>query len=173
MPTIETKSNFAMGRVWFLPILLLLIVLIWLGIRIALPNTPTIFAGTRPSNLGIQSGMLASCPPTPNCVSSQSQYLEHYIKPLTYSGNPQQAFANLKQIIQDRERANLIGDTDNYIYAEFTSKWMGFVDDVEFYLNENAGEIDIRSASRLGESDLGVNRQRIEKIRNQFNRSIS
>lgn len=169
MSTIETKSHFGIGRLWFFPILLLFIIVIWLGIRIALPNSPTIFTGTRPINLGVQSGILASCPPTPNCISSQSQDIEHYIKPLTYSGNPQQAFANLKQTVQNQERANLIGDTDNYFYAEFTSKWMGFVDDVEFYLNEDAGEIDVRSASRLGESDLGVNRQRIENIRTQLN----
>jgi uncharacterized protein (DUF1499 family) len=70
------------------------------------------------------------------------------------------------------ERTNIITETDNYLYAEFTSKLMGFVDDVEFLLDDSAKVIHVRSASRLGQSDLGVNRKRIEAIREKFNEKM-
>jgi len=149
-------------------VLLLLVAIIWVGVRIALPDTPTIFAGTRRDNLGVSLGKLASCPSTPNCVSSQSADAEHYIEPFTYQASATEAIAKLKTIIESQERAKLIAETENYLYAEFTSRWMGYVDDVEFYANEKDKTIEVRSASRLGESDLGVNRQRIERIKSQF-----
>lgn len=125
------------------------------------------FSGTRPDNLGVKEGTLAACPSSPNCVSSQSpkEDAEHYIEPLTYSGSPDEAIAKLKSMITDMERTEMITSENRYLYSEFTSKLMGFVDDVEFYLDESAGVIHVRSASRLGQSDLGVNRKRVEEIR--------
>jgi uncharacterized protein (DUF1499 family) len=73
--------------------------------------------------------------------------------------------ANLKTVIQNLERAKIITETENYLYAEFTSAFWGFVDDVEFLVDESAKVIHVRSASRLGTSDLGANRKRIETIR--------
>jgi uncharacterized protein (DUF1499 family) len=73
--------------------------------------------------------------------------------------------ADLKTVIQNLERAKIITETENYLYAEFTSAFWGFVDDVEFLLDESAKVIHVRSASRLGTSDLGANRKRIETIR--------
>lgn len=127
------------------------------------------FAGKRPTNTGVQSGQLAPCPSTPNCVNSKSQDAEHRIEPLTYNSTPTQAMADLKTVIQNQERTKIITETENYLYAEFTSKLMGFVDDVEFLLDDSAKVIHVRSASRLGKSDLGVNRQRIETIRAKLN----
>lgn len=127
------------------------------------------FAGKRPTNIGVNSGKLAPCPNSPNCVSSQSQDVQHKIEPLTYKSSPQQAMANLKTVIELMERTQIIADNDNYLYAEFTSKLMGYVDDVEFYLDPSANIIHIRSASRLGKSDLGVNRKRVETIRAKLN----
>jgi len=127
------------------------------------------FAGKRPTNIGVQSGQLAPCPSTPNCVNSKSQDAEHRIEPLTYNSTPTQAMADLKTVIQNQERTKIITETENYLYAEFTSKLMGFVDDVEFLLDDSAKVIHVRSASRLGKSDLGVNRQRIETIRAKLN----
>jgi uncharacterized protein (DUF1499 family) len=77
--------------------------------------------------------------------------------------------ANLKTVIQSLERTKIITETENYLYAEFTSKLMGYVDDVEFLLDDGAKVIHVRSASRLGQSDLGVNRKRIETIRTKLN----
>ncbi|MBD1834845.1 MULTISPECIES: DUF1499 domain-containing protein [Cyanophyceae] len=129
----------------------------------------TVFAGKRPTNLGVQSGKLAPCPSTPNCVNSQSQDSEHKIEPLTYNSSAAQAIADLKTVIQSLPKTKIVAETDNYLYAEFTTKLMGFVDDVEFYVDDAAKTIHVRSASRLGQSDLGVNRKRIETLRAKLN----
>ena len=121
------------------------------------------FAGKRPTNLGINSGKLAPCPDTPNCVSSQSDDSEHSIKPLPFV-----AIAEIKKVVENMERTTIIEENENYLYAEFKSKLMGFVDDVEFYLDPQEELIHVRSASRIGESDLGANRRRVERIREQF-----
>jgi uncharacterized protein (DUF1499 family) len=76
--------------------------------------------------------------------------------------------AALTLLLQQQPRVKLVAAEENYLYAQFTSRWLGFVDDVEFYLQEGKGAIEVRSASRLGESDLGANRQRIESLREQF-----
>ncbi|MDZ7991823.1 MAG: DUF1499 domain-containing protein [Nostoc sp. EfeVER01] len=127
-----------------------------------------VFAGKRPNNLGISNGKLASCPNSPNCVSSQSPDASHQIAPLTFTSTPEEAITNLKQIIESLPRTKIITESQDYLYAEFKSALLGFVDDVEFYLDRNANVIHVRSASRLGQSDLGVNRKRIETIRANF-----
>ena len=126
------------------------------------------FAGKRPDNLGVRDGKLAPCPNTPNCVSSQSLDATHSIEPLTYKSTPSEAMADLKSAIQAMKKTKITEENKNYLYAEFTSAIMGFVDDVEFYLDEDAKVIHVRSASRLGQSDLGVNRKRIETIRTKL-----
>ena len=121
------------------------------------------FAGKRPTNLGISSGKLAPCPDTPNCVSSQSDDPEHSIKPLPYV-----AIAEVKKVVENMERTTIIEESENYLYAEFKSKLMGFVDDVEFHRDDINQVVNVRSASRLGKSDLGVNRKRVEAIREKL-----
>ncbi|MEH2324864.1 MAG: DUF1499 domain-containing protein [Nostoc sp.] len=124
-----------------------------------------VFAGKRPNNLGISNGKLAPCPNSPNCVSSQSADASHKIAPLIFTSTTEEAISNLKQIIESLPRTKIITESQDYLYAEFKSALLGFVDDVEFYLDRNANVIQVRSASRLGQSDLGVNGQRIETIR--------
>jgi uncharacterized protein (DUF1499 family) len=126
-----------------------------------------LLAGTAPTNIGINNGLLTACPATPNCVNSQTSVsdAEHSIKPIEIGGATTARMADLKLVIKAMPRSTIIKETNNYLYAEFTSKLMGFVDDVEFYFDNNGKSIQVRSASRLGESDLGVNRQRIEEIR--------
>ena len=121
------------------------------------------FSGTRPTNLGAKDGKLAPCPGSPNCVCSQSEDPQFKIDPLPYV-----SIADLKTIVANMERTTIIEETDNYLYTEFQSKLMGYVDDVEFYLDSDANVVHVRSASRLGKSDLGVNRKRIEEIRSQL-----
>jgi len=127
-----------------------------------------IFAGKRPTNLGVRDGQLSPCPTTPNCVSSQSSDPKHQIEPFAYSSSPAEALAKLKTVIQNMPRTKIIAETEHYLYAEFTSAIMGFVDDVEFFVDEAAKVVHVRSASRLGQSDLGVNRKRVETIRAAF-----
>lgn len=128
------------------------------------------FSGKRPTNLGVKDGKLAACPNSPNCVNSQlpTTDSEHSIAPIAYTSSPAEAMAKLKTIITSLERTKIITDSDHYLYAEFTTPLMGFVDDVEFYLDSADNVIHVRSASRLGQSDLGVNRKRVEDIRAKF-----
>jgi uncharacterized protein (DUF1499 family) len=125
------------------------------------------FPGTRPSNLGVNNGQLAACSNTPNCVSSQASAAdkEHSVEPIAFTGEAKAAIARLKAIIEGSERTKIVQADDTYLYAEFASKLMGFVDDVEFYADDSAKVIHVRSASRLGQSDLGVNRKRVEELR--------
>lgn len=132
----------------------------------ALPFFGSIFAGQRPSNLGMKNGQLSPCPGSPNCVVSQGNPdAEHAIAPIAYRGDAASALAQLESVITAMPRMAIIEKTKDYLYAEFTSRLMGYVDDVEFYLDPSASVIHVRSASRLGESDLGVNRKRIEAVR--------
>lgn len=127
------------------------------------------FAGKKPTNLGVQNNRLAACPNTPNCVCSYDTDPVHKIEPLSYHSTATEAWADLKAILQKLPKTTIVSETSNYLYAEFKSALMGFVDDVEFYVDEAAQVIQVRSASRLGKSDLGVNRKRIEAIRTEFN----
>lgn len=122
-------------------------------------------AGQRPSNLGPQNGLLAPCPDSPNCVSSQSADAAQAVAPLTYSEDRAAACANLKKIISKMKRAAVVEETDRYLHAEFISGLFRFVDDVEFLIDDAEKKIHVRSASRVGYSDFGVNRRRVETIR--------
>ncbi len=127
-----------------------------------------VFSGKRPANLGVSSGKLAACPATPNCVSTQASDQEHAIEPLLITGTAKQAHDNLMAIIEGMPRTNIVTNDPGYIYVEFKTAWMGYTDDVEFWIDEPAGVIHFRSASRLGAGDLGLNRRRMEAIRQQF-----
>ena len=122
------------------------------------------FAGKRPDNLGVANGRFAVCKRSPNCVSSQADRAdtEHYIAPIAFKGD---AVTALRKLLHAMERVTVVREAPNYLYAEFKSKLMGYVDDVEFFYEPSAGVIQVRSASRLGRRDFGVNRKRIEEIR--------
>ena len=122
-------------------------------------------AGARPVNLGVRDGRLAPCPGSPNCVSSQSTGREHGIEPLRYTGSPASAMELVKKVVLNMKRTRIVAEEGLYLHAEFTSALFRFVDDVEFLVDERATAIHIRSASRIGSSDLGVNRKRVENIR--------
>jgi uncharacterized protein (DUF1499 family) len=125
-------------------------------------------------DLGIENGQLTPCPSTPNCVNSQAKDPKHYIEPIRIVGNASQAQRHILKILTEWGRSRIVVADDNYIRAEFTSKVFRFVDDVEFYFPETQPKetiIHIRSASRAGTSDFGVNRKRIEKIRKKIDSS--
>ena len=117
------------------------------------------FNWRRPDNLGVTNGRLAPCRRTPNCVSSQADPSdsEHYIAPL--KGSMQE----VRKAVESLPRTRVVSSNANYLYAEFRSKLLGYVDDVEFFFDGAA--IQVRSASRLGRRDFGVNRARIQEIR--------
>jgi len=120
------------------------------------------FDWRRPDNLGVTNGRLAPCRRTPNCVSSQADPSdrEHYIAPIAFRGD---AMAAIRRALAAMPRAKVISERENYLYAEFRSKLLGYVDDVEFFYDGSA--IQVRSASRLGRRDFHVNRNRVEQLR--------
>lgn len=124
-----------------------------------------LFAGKYPTGLGIQGGRLAPLPRSPNAVSSESMDPRHAIAPLQYSGAPDYAMRALANIVVTLPRTRLTTSTERYLHAECESPWLGFVDDLELHLNEHELVIHVRSASRLGYSDFGVNRARVESLR--------
>jgi len=123
-------------------------------------------AGERPANLGAKDGRLAACPTSPNCVSSQADDERHRIAPLAFNGDPDGAFARLKQLLARRKDTTVIEEKSGYLRVELRTTF--FVDDCEFLLDRERQVIQVRSASRLGYSDLGKNRSRLEEIREQF-----
>lgn len=115
--------------------------------------------------IGLDENHLSACPSSPNCVVSQDGDKKHLINPLTFKGDRATAKENLLRVLAVVPRTKIIEDKANYIHAESTSRLFKFVDDAEFYFPEGENVIQVRSASRVGESDLGVNRRRIEQIR--------
>ncbi|WP_348674444.1 DUF1499 domain-containing protein [uncultured Abyssibacter sp.] len=125
-------------------------------------------AGPRPSNLGVHDGRLAECPRAPKCVSSQATTRRHAIAPLPLRGTVQASMQRLVDLLLEWPEAELITEQPGYLHAEFTTALLGFVDDVEFLPTPDEGVVHVRSCSRLGYSDLGTNRSRIESIRDAY-----
>jgi uncharacterized protein (DUF1499 family) len=125
-------------------------------------------SGTRPSNIGVHEGKLAPCPQSPNCVSTFAADSMHTAASLPYSGASNAAKQKLIGVIQSLPRTKIITDANDYLYVEFTSATWRFVDDVEFLFDDNTKTIQFRSASRLGQGDMGVNRKRMDTIREKF-----
>jgi uncharacterized protein (DUF1499 family) len=112
--------------------------------------------------------VLAPCPSKPNCVSSQARDATHQIAPIAFRGDPAQAMRRLRAVIEAMPRTRIVSASDTALRAEFTSRLFRFVDDVDCVVDAAAEVIQIRSASRVGYSDLGVNRKRVEAIRAAF-----
>jgi len=122
---------------------------------------------------GLVSGTLAPCPDKPNCVSSEAgEDTDHQIAPLDYSAtSPEEAWSEIQQIIKELGGEVTVVE-DKYIAAIFSSSIFRFVDDVECRLDAPPNRIHIRSASRVGHSDLGVNRKRAEAITRSFGEDV-
>ena len=124
-------------------------------------------AGKAPLTLGINDHQLSPCPSSPNCVSSFVAIQDsHYIKPIQSSLSLAEKHERIMAILIKQDNASITQNTPNYIRAEFSSSLFGFVDDVEWALDTH--EVHMRSASRMGFSDFGVNRDRLEALRMAF-----
>lgn len=117
---------------------------------------------------GRESVQISPCPQSPNCVSSLDPDPDHRVAPLRYHVTDSQALARLRSIIEAMPRTKIVQFTDRYLRAEFKSAIFGFVDDLELLIGDAQGVIHIRSSSRVGYWDLGVNRRRVERIREKF-----
>ncbi len=137
----------------------------FLSIILGLIIASSLFSGSASAAIGINSDRLEPCPSSPNCVVSVNGEGEHQIDPITYQSDRATAKETLLKVLSVVPRTEVIENTDNYIHAESTSRIFKFVDDVDFYFPEDKNVIHLRSASRVGESDLGVNRRRMEQIR--------
>ena len=136
----------------------------WAAIVFSLLLSVAIFFNLRPVAGGIDEGRLAPCPNKPNCVCSQDTDPQHAIEPLPAVGAD--PMITLAQVVRQMPRTAIVKETPNYLHATFQSKVFRFIDDVEFLYDPEEKVIQVRSASRLGYSDFGVNRDRIEEIRN-------
>lgn len=141
---------------WIVALLLPLLVIVALAVLSV--------TARRPTTLGVRDGRLAPCPDSPNCVSSQSDREDSRMETLAIVGDSADAIARLRAVISAMPRARIVTADDNYLHAEFTSALFRFVDDVEFFVDREQRVIHFRSASRVGQSDLGVNRQRMQSI---------
>ena len=117
---------------------------------------------------GVVAGKLAACPNRPNCVSSQAANEAQRVAPLAFGDPANLAWDRLRSAVAAMPGAKIIKDEDGYMHVEFRSRVFRFVDDVEFLMNGSANQIDVRSAARIGYSDLGANRKRVEAIRMRF-----
>ncbi len=137
-----------------------------------------LLSGRRPQDLGQRDGLLK--PPAAaawNSVSSQAARHPHTdyheIAPLRFQGDGNAAFGRLAAIVASMPGATMVTSQPGYLYAEFQTPLLKFVDDVEFLLDQPAGVIQMRSASRLGSKDFGANRKRLEAIRQRYDAQIS
>jgi uncharacterized protein (DUF1499 family) len=160
-------------------------VLKWLLIGVALLAALVLLAvlagrfglwqGTPPTDLGVRGGRLKPPAKTPNSVTSQAAlYPDHpmrdfaQIAPLQLKGGDPAPLARIRQIVEGMVGARVVKSEPDYLYAQFTTPLMKFVDDVEFWFDPAAGVVQVRSASRVGRGDQGVNRARVDAIRAQL-----
>lgn len=125
-------------------------------------------AGARPSNLGVKNSRLTACPSSPNCVSSDDADPGHRISPLELTMPAGEAWRAVRSTVAGLPRTKIVTQTDDYLHAECSSAFFGFVDDLELHLRPADHSIAARSAARLGHGDFGVNRRRIENLRSSL-----
>ena len=123
---------------------------------------------SNPPKEQLVDGKLRACSSSPNCVSSESDNASSRVEPLTFQSPPEKAWGDLKETIRQMG-GKIQEEHDGYLWVTFTSRVFRFVDDVEFRMVSAEGVIHVRSGSRVGYSDLGVNRKRVEKLRTLFN----
>lgn len=124
--------------------------------------------GGKPGKLAPPGGPLQPCPSTPNCVSTEATDARHAMPPLPYTGTPRDALQRARAALQAEPRTRIIAERPGYLHAEARSRLFRFVDDVEVVVDSTAGLVRFRSASRVGRSDMGVNRARMERFGARF-----
>lgn len=122
-------------------------------------------ASSPPESLGLQQGGLAPCPDSPNCVSTESQTESHATQPFVLKLPPEEAWPLVREAVASLPGTVVVSADDEYIHAESTSPLMRYVDDLELQLQAGKGRIAVRSASRIGWSDMGANRERVWELR--------
>lgn len=116
----------------------------------------------RPSQVGV--GIIAPCPNSPNCVSSQAENEGQKIEPISIRSSSTETLDALEKVIGEMPNSTVVTRTDSYLYVEFRSSFWNFIDDAEFFVNAEDNVVEVRSSARIGYSDGGVNRARYRKI---------
>ena len=111
---------------------------------------------------------LAPCPKTPNCVSTQASSPDRQMAPIPFTGDLETARIRLLALLAKEPRVEVVETREDYVHAVFTTRLMRFKDDVEFAFDAENGVIHFRSASRVGRSDFGANRHRMERVTSKF-----
>ena len=129
---------------------------------------------SRPQNLGVKNGSLAVCPETPNCVCSQCprEDSEHFIAPISYAVPEQSLRELISESLEQMARTKVVTATDNYFHVESTTLLLRFVDDFELYIDSGQNLLHFRSASRIGRSDFGTNRKRVETFKQMLSAKL-
>lgn len=136
--------------------------LAWLGVRWAASQS-------RPAHrLGVSDGRLAPCPDHPNCVCTQAARADQRIEPIALREPAGEALRRLEAVVRSMPRSRVVTAEEGYLHAEFRTLLLGFVDDLEVLVDEEDGVMHVRSASRVGRSDFGVNRRRVEELRRRL-----
>lgn len=120
------------------------------------------------TDLGVVDGRLTPAPRSPNAVSSYATDEEHGMEPLKFDGTSSEAMKQVAAVVEAMPRSNIVEQKAGYLRAEFQSALFRFIDDVEFLHDESAGLLHFRSAARLGHSDMGANRARMEEFASRF-----
>ena len=145
-----------------LGIALAILIALWLGAVVMNQfASPTM-------ELGLKDGKLNQCPESPNCVCTYASDDVHAIAPIEYSGSEESAIAAAEAALSSLRGIKILESEGNYLRATATTLIMRYVDDVEVYVDDEAKQIHFRSASRVGYSDLGANRKRMENFRSAF-----
>ncbi|MEC3884978.1 DUF1499 domain-containing protein [Halobacillus sp. HZG1] len=118
--------------------------------------------------IGVKNGRLSECPTSPNCVSTQTDQEEKRMDALVFTKDLETTKSLIKEILSERQRTTIETENENYIHAVVESKWIKFKDDVEFYFDQKDEVVHFRSASRVGYSDFGVNKNRMEAISQHY-----
>lgn len=147
---------------------LLVAVLALLLIGIGLFATRSYLSRANPPELGLLDGRLRACPASPNCVCSEGSSGEHQIAAFPYRGDRASTEAALRRALGSLERSHVLQGHGDYWHVQSVSALFRFIDDVEFRFDDAAQLVQVRSASRVGYSDLGVNRKRIEHLRERY-----
>ena len=150
---------------------LLLYTVIGIIVIVGLMLVALSIASRKQPELGLLNGQLRPCPTTPNCVCSEQQVEEAFVKPLSFTSTTEEAWGMIKQAIVETGGV-VVNEQDGYLHARYETPLLRYVDDVELRLDVNQQLIHIRSASRVGHSDLGANRKRVTKIRAAFDKQI-
>ncbi len=119
-------------------------------------------------DVSAQGVPLRPCPDSPNCVSTVATDAAHRMEPWPFTASVAVTRTALEAIIRSEPRTRIVSATDSTVHATFTSRLFRFVDDVEFHIDSETHLIHFRSASRVGRSDLGVNRARMERLHRAF-----